>query len=209
MAVAMVQRTVPAPSRQEQASPLQDQQELDREDVLATRDGPNADDLWARLSQVEQDARRAECERETQALLDAAVQAAAEARAAELALLEEQERARRGQEERDRIAREEEERRLREAREQAAREQLEREIAAAEKLRLERAAELLRLQEAARLAAEKERLRQEALVQEQRAQQRLRQIGRCPASYAWKKIPGGYRCAAGGHFVSDAQVNYL
>jgi len=30
--------------------------------------------------------------------------------------------------------------------------------------------------------------------------------GRCPARYEWKKVSGGWRCSAGGHYMSDAQV---
>jgi len=35
----------------------------------------------------------------------------------------------------------------------------------------------------------------------------LRRIGSCPAGYRWRKVPSGWRCAAGGHYVSDAQVS--
>jgi hypothetical protein len=201
--VVQVQSTVTAPQIQEhtaeQCSEVHDH----------AHGGRSADDEWALLSQAAQAKRRAELERETQALLDAALKAAADARLAEQALLEEQERERQAQEERDRREREEEERRRREAREQAERENLEREIAAAEILRKQRAAELQRAQEAARLAAEAETARQEAIAKEQRAQQRLRQLGTCPAAYAWIKVRGGYQCAGGSHFVPDSQVNYL
>jgi hypothetical protein len=33
-------------------------------------------------------------------------------------------------------------------------------------------------------------------------QETLRRIGRCPAGYAWRQVSNGWRCAAGGHFVS-------
>ena len=38
-------------------------------------------------------------------------------------------------------------------------------------------------------------------------QQALKKVGRCPAGYQWRQVQGGWRCAAGGHFVSDAKVS--
>lgn len=37
-------------------------------------------------------------------------------------------------------------------------------------------------------------------------QEALQRVGRCPAGYTWRKVEGGWRCAAGGHYVSDAQL---
>jgi len=37
---------------------------------------------------------------------------------------------------------------------------------------------------------------------------KLRQLGICPASYRWIKQAGGYRCQAGGHFVTDSQLKW-
>lgn len=34
----------------------------------------------------------------------------------------------------------------------------------------------------------------------------LRRIGHCPAGYPWRQVGGGWRCAAGGHYVSDAAL---
>lgn len=34
----------------------------------------------------------------------------------------------------------------------------------------------------------------------------LQKVGRCPAGYTWRQVLGGYRCAAGGHFVSDSTL---
>jgi hypothetical protein len=34
----------------------------------------------------------------------------------------------------------------------------------------------------------------------------LRKVGKCPAGYAWRQVSGGWRCAAGGHHVSDAAL---
>ena len=53
-----------------------------------------------------------------------------------------------------------------------------------------------------------EELRKKEL-EKKKIQEKLRRIGRCPANFQWIKVPGGYRCSAGGHFVSDSQINYL
>lgn len=37
-------------------------------------------------------------------------------------------------------------------------------------------------------------------------QDKLRRIGKCPAGYDWVQVAGGWRCQAGGHHVSDAQL---
>ena len=34
----------------------------------------------------------------------------------------------------------------------------------------------------------------------------LKKIGSCPSGYAWRQVSGGWRCAAGGHYVGDAQL---
>ncbi len=41
----------------------------------------------------------------------------------------------------------------------------------------------------------------------EKIQEALQAVGTCPAGYTWRKVQGGYRCAAGGHYVSDAQIN--
>lgn len=41
---------------------------------------------------------------------------------------------------------------------------------------------------------------------EQRAQAKLREMGVCVMGYRWIKQTGGYRCAGGSHWVSDAQL---
>lgn len=81
--------------------------------------------------------------------------------------------------------------------------------------------EAKRLREEARLQHEKERRAQDELfaelerqrkaVEEERrkeakAQQKLKTIGICPAGFRWIKQNGGYRCSAGGHFVTDSQL---
>ncbi|KAA0147187.1 hypothetical protein FNF29_07559 [Cafeteria roenbergensis] len=34
----------------------------------------------------------------------------------------------------------------------------------------------------------------------------LARLGNCPAGYSWCRVPMGWRCAAGGHYVSDERV---
>lgn len=65
--------------------------------------------------------------------------------------------------------------------------------------RAERARKLAELK--AREEAEKLKRQKEA-----RAQEKLRYMGICPAGYHWIKQAGGYRCSAGGHFVTDSQL---
>jgi hypothetical protein len=49
---------------------------------------------------------------------------------------------------------------------------------------------------------EEERKRKE----EAKAQQKLRQMGVCPAGFHWITQSAGYRCAGGSHFVSNAAL---
>jgi hypothetical protein len=60
--------------------------------------------------------------------------------------------------------------------------------------------ELLAELESQRRAGEEER-RKEAM-----AQQQLRTLGICPAGFRWIKQSDGYRCSAGGHFVTDLEL---
>ena len=53
---------------------------------------------------------------------------------------------------------------------------------------------------------EKMRLREVRQKREERVQERLRMMGVCSMGYRWIKQSGGYRCEAGGHFVSNAQL---
>lgn len=68
--------------------------------------------------------------------------------------------------------------------------------AAARAERARKAAELKAREEADRLARQREA----------QAQAKLRQLGICPAGYRWIKQAGGYRCQAGGHFITDSQL---
>ena len=36
--------------------------------------------------------------------------------------------------------------------------------------------------------------------------QALARVGSCPSGYTWREVQGGYRCAAGGHFVSAERL---
>ena len=73
-----------------------------------------------------------------------------------------------------------------------------------ERLALERA-QRYREYVTAQLEAERKR-QQEAKRREQRAQEKLRQMGVCVAGYRWIKQQGGYRCAGGSHFVGENQL---
>ncbi|KAM6493118.1 hypothetical protein JOM56_011252 [Amanita muscaria] len=57
-----------------------------------------------------------------------------------------------------------------------------------------------------------EKLRETKMLEEQRrrqeaqVQRKLRSMGVCPVGYQWLPHGGGYRCAGGSHFVSNAQL---
>ena len=68
------------------------------------------------------------------------------------------------------------------------------------KIKLQLELERKKAEEAARKRAEDERKRQAI-------QEKLKQISPCPQGYVWRKVGGGWRCSAGGHFVSDRQLN--
>lgn len=71
-----------------------------------------------------------------------------------------------------------------------------------------------RIREQERIAAELERRRKEAILaaiekereKERQRQRRLREMGPCPMGYHWIKQSGGYRCAGGSHFLTDAML---
>ena len=83
-----------------------------------------------------------------------------------------------------------------------------------QKLKLKRMQERARLEERAADAAsrkameelEKMRLSEVRQRREERVQERLREMGVCPVGYRWVRQSGGYRCEAGGHFVSNGQL---
>ncbi|KAJ7494735.1 P-loop containing nucleoside triphosphate hydrolase protein [Mycena galericulata] len=89
------------------------------------------------------------------------------------------------------------------ARDQAEQDEMKRKL---EKIRLE---ECLAREERERRARELEAQRKAAEIErkkEAKAQAALRTMGVCVAGYQWIKQAGGYRCAGGFHFVSDAQL---
>jgi hypothetical protein len=42
--------------------------------------------------------------------------------------------------------------------------------------------------------------------QEEWAQKKLEELGTCPADFKWLRVPGGYNCSAGNHWMTDAMV---
>jgi SpoVK/Ycf46/Vps4 family AAA+-type ATPase len=85
-------------------------------------------------------------------------------------------------------------------------------------IRAEKAAadeEERRVREQARIAAELEKRRRDeelAAVERERQkqtkrQEKLKTLGLCPMGWMWIKQAGGYRCEAGGHALSDADVD--
>ena len=85
------------------------------------------------------------------------------------------------------------------AEEDEAKRRLEQERLRRELERRRREEELARFEQARR-AAEEER-RKEAT-----AQRKLQTLGVCVAGYRWIKQAGGYQCAGGSHFVSNAEL---
>lgn len=74
-----------------------------------------------------------------------------------------------------------------------------------------------RIREQARIEAEIERRRKEAELaaiekeheKERQTQRKLKMLGPCPMGFQWIRQSGGYRCAGGSHFLTDAMVeNY-
>ena len=62
-----------------------------------------------------------------------------------------------------------------------------------------------REEELARLERERRRVEEERR-KEEAAQRKLRTLGVCVAGFRWIKQAGGYRCAGGSHYVSNAQL---
>lgn len=60
----------------------------------------------------------------------------------------------------------------------------------------------------AEAAAKKRKDAADALIkkEEDLKQDKIKKMGKCAAGYDWIKEAGGYRCSAGGHFISDAEI---
>jgi hypothetical protein len=78
----------------------------------------------------------------------------------------------------------------------------------ARKRELQRKLEEAQERERQRLEAERRKREQEEEKRRKALaiQQRLQQLSPCPAGFTWHQVGGGWRCSAGGHFVSDAQL---
>ena len=62
-------------------------------------------------------------------------------------------------------------------------------------------------EERRRILEEKRQRWEEERRKREETQRRLRAIGKCPAGFVWHKMGGGWRCSAGGHFVSDEELH--
>ncbi|KAF8213839.1 P-loop containing nucleoside triphosphate hydrolase protein [Mycena galopus ATCC 62051] len=161
------------------APPKNDEAALDN----TGRDAGVSDVVW---QQLQADIRAAEAEKKRQ---DDAIEKA------ERSLREAEAR------EQERIA--EAQRLEAQARDQAEEDDRKRKL---EKIRIE---ECLAREERERRARELEAQRKAVELErkkEAKAQAALRSMGVCVAGFRWIKQSGGYRCAGGAHFVSDAQL---
>ena len=81
------------------------------------------------------------------------------------------------------------------------------------KVQEEREEEYKKLKEAANKATSDARDKIVARLLEEekqrRKQEKLQSSGLCPMGYHWIKQEGGYRCAGGSHFLSDAALDQL
>ena len=128
---------------------------------------------------------------------------AAEAREHEYQLLEQERILNQQIAEQEELRAKQELERLKKA-EQDARDDEERRLKEAE--RIKRELDMRRLEDM-RVKMEQERQkREQARLKEELAQKKLKNLGGCVQGYRWIKQAGGYRCAGGAHFVTDAQL---
>ncbi len=50
------------------------------------------------------------------------------------------------------------------------------------------------------------KMEKERSEEEKRIQEKIKHMGKCPMDFEWIKVEGGYQCAGGTHFLSDAQL---
>ena len=115
------------------------------------------------------------------------------------ALREAEEEARRAEEAQKQL----EEQLARQAREAAADAEIKRKL---EEQRLKRLAAAIEREKRARALEAQRQKEIEEKKKEQKAQEKLRQMGVCPVGYRWIKQAGGYRCAGGAHWVTNSQL---
>jgi thiol-disulfide isomerase/thioredoxin len=60
-----------------------------------------------------------------------------------------------------------------------------------------------------KVVAAKAEIARKKTAEESRCLQKAKLLGRCPANFEWIKMPDGYRCAGGSHWVSEADVNTI
>jgi hypothetical protein len=167
---------------------------------IVSRDPGVSEDIW---QQLQQDIAKAkERERILLSLQEQAIELAREHEAFLARQAEDQARMEKEEEERKQKA----ERDAEEARLQA--ELLRERQEEGERLRKAAALERKRLEEEMARVAAALKLAREQKAREELAQSRLRQMGVCEAGFAWIQQPYGYRCAAGGHFVSNAALGF-
>ncbi|KAL4256309.1 CbxX/CfxQ family protein [Pleurotus pulmonarius] len=150
------------------------------------RDPDVSDDVWAQLERAK--AEQLRVEKEAQAAIQKAERARAEAKAREEKL------------KREIQAMEQAERK---AQEDAAKRELQKKLEE-ERLKAQQAREeRVRLEKILQAKREQERKRKQ---EEQKAQEKLREMGICPMGYRWIRCGDGWRCSAGGHYVSRAEL---
>ena len=181
-ASATKQTTNTASPEQPPPEPVQEVQE---EQESVRRDPGVTDAVWRQLqadeaAAIEEQKRREEAIEKAREELREAQEAQEKAQTEIAKALEEARLA--DQKRKEEIMRKLEEERLREA------------VARAERAR--KLAELKAREEAEKLERQREA----------QAQAKLRYMGVCPVGYHWIKQAGGYRCSAGGHFVTDSQL---
>jgi len=173
-----------APPEQPPTEPVQ---EVQGDNDSAIRDPSVTDEVWAQLqvdkaAAIEEQRRREEAIEEARKELREAQEAQEKVQVEIAKALEELRLA--DKKRRDEIMKKLEEERLREAAARAERDR--------------KAAELKAREEAERLKKEKEA----------KIQAKLRDIGTCWAGFRWIKQVGGYRCAAGVDWISDAELGF-